>query len=129
MRLTPATELEYRCKKLQDQMILTNLDAVIIVQNADLFYFTGTVQSGCLYLPASGQPLFLVRKDAGRARMESGLKEVIPCNSLRDIPARIADYGYPPPGTLPWNLMFSPVRYWSVIEPCFPVRSFPMAHH
>ena len=93
MRLTPAAELEYRCKKLQEQMITDSLDAVIIVQNADLFYFTGTVQSGNLYVPASGQPLFMVRKDAGRARMESGLKEVVSFNSLRDIPAVLAVYG------------------------------------
>ena len=69
MRLTPAAELETRCKKLQEYMTLESLDAVIIVQNADLFYFTGTVQSGNLYIPASGQPLFMVRKEAVRARM------------------------------------------------------------
>ena len=55
MRLTPATELEYRCSKLQKLMVESDLDAVIIVQNADLFYFTGTVQSGNLYVPAQGQ--------------------------------------------------------------------------
>ena len=82
MRLTPATELEYRCKKLQDLMSADGLDAVIIVQNADLFYFAGTVQSGNLYVPAHGQPLFMVRKDVGRARMESGLKEVLPFASI-----------------------------------------------
>ena len=39
MRLTPATELEYRCNKLQEHMLAESLDAVIIVQNADLFLF------------------------------------------------------------------------------------------
>ncbi len=78
MRLTPAVELEHRCHKLQHYMAETGLDAVIVIQNADLFYFTGTVQSGNLYVPAVGQPLYLVRKDARRARMESGLKEVMP---------------------------------------------------
>jgi len=77
MRLTPATELEYRCKKLQDLMQASDLDAVLIVQNADLYYFTGTVQNGCLYVPAQRQPLYLVRRDQARARMESGLKEVL----------------------------------------------------
>jgi len=77
MRLTPATELEYRCQKLQDLMIENRLNAVIMAQNADLYYFTGTIQSGCLYVPAAGQPLYLVRRDFNRARMESGLKELV----------------------------------------------------
>ena len=83
MRITPTTELEHRCSRLQARMAGTGLDAVIIIQNADLFYFTGTIQSGCLYVPVSGQPLYMVRRDAGRARMESGLKEVVPFSSMK----------------------------------------------
>ncbi len=97
MRLTPATELEYRCRQLQDLMQNADLDAVIIVQNADLYYFTGTVQNGCLYVPASGQPLYMVRRDQARARMESGLKEVVPFASPRDIPGIAGNHGYPTP--------------------------------
>lgn len=97
MRITPVTELEYRCKRLQELMQTAALDAVIIVQNADLYYFTGTVQNGCLYVPAQGQPLYLVRRDQARARMESGLKEVLPFASPKDIPGIVAQYGYPAP--------------------------------
>jgi len=97
MRLTPATELEFRCKKLQSLMQASDLDAVLIVQNADLYYFTGTVQNGCLYVPSQGQPLYLVRRDQARARMESGLKEVLPFATPKDIPGIINEYGYPEP--------------------------------
>src|SRR6266702_770926 len=97
MRITPAVELEYRCKQLQTRMASAGLDAVIILQNADLFYFTGTIQSGNLYVPAQGQPLYLVRKELGRARMESGLKELLPFASMKEIPAILAGYGYPEP--------------------------------
>ena len=51
MRITPKNELEYRFRRLQNFMAGENLDAVIVVQNADLFYFTGTIQSGNLYVP------------------------------------------------------------------------------
>ncbi|HWI39998.1 MAG TPA: aminopeptidase P family N-terminal domain-containing protein, partial [Verrucomicrobiae bacterium] len=78
MRLTPATELEHRCRRLQDLMQTEGLDAVLVLQNADLFYFTGTIQSGNLYIPAQGQPVYMVRREQRRARMESGLKEVVP---------------------------------------------------
>lgn len=112
MRITPTTELEYRCKKLQEYMAAAGLDAVIIVQNADLFYFTGTVQNGNLYIPVLGQPLFMVRKDAARARMESGLKEVIPFGSLKDIPGILRQYGYPEPKRIGLELDVLPVLFF-----------------
>ena len=124
MRLTPATELEYRCKKLQEYMILDSLDAVIIVQNADLFYFTGTVQSGNLYVPASGQPLFMVRKEAGRARMESGLKEVVHFNSVRDIPAVLARYGYSEPKRIGLEMDVLPVNFFERYRALYPGADF-----
>jgi len=124
MRLTPAIELEYRCKKLQEYMISASLDAVIIVQNADLFYFTGTVQSGNLYVPASGQPLFMVRKDAGRARMESGLKEVIPFASMKDIPSILAKYGYPAPKRVGLELDVLPVNFYERYRNLYPNADF-----
>lgn len=124
MRLTPATELEFRCKKLQEYMVEASLDAVIIVQNADLFYFTGTVQSGNLYVPASGQPLFMVRKDPGRARMESGLREVIPFGSLKDIPAILAQYGYAVPKRIGMELDVLPVNFYQRYQALYPNAAF-----
>lgn len=124
MRLTPATELEFRCKKLQDFMVVEDLDAVIIVQNADLFYFTGTVQSGNLYVPVSGQPLFMVRKDAMRARMESGLKEVVPFASPKEIPAILAQYGYAEPKRIGLELDVLPVNFYQKFQELYPNAAF-----
>ena len=120
MRITPTIELEYRCKKLQDYMAVAGLDAVIIVQNADLFYFTGTVQSGNLYLPAEGQPIFMVRKEAGRARMESGLKEVIPFSSMKDIPGILTQFGYPEPRRIGLELDVLPVNFFERYRKVYP---------
>lgn len=124
MRLTPATELEYRCKKLQEYMINESLDAVIIVQNADLFYFTGSVQSANLYIPSSGQPIYMVRKGSARARMESGLKEVIPFRSQKDIPDIIAQYGYPQPKRIGLELDVLPVNFYKKYVDVYPEASF-----
>ncbi len=110
MRITPAIELEYRCSRMQLAMGAAGLDAVLVVQNADLFYFTGSVQAGCLYIPVQGQPLYLVRRDAGRARMESGLKEVLPFSSPRELPRIIAEYGYPSPRRVGLELDVLPVN-------------------
>lgn len=124
MRLTPAIELEYRCKKLQEHMQSDSLDAVIIVQNADLFYFTGTVQNGNLYVPASGQPLFMVRKDAGRARMESGLREVVSFGSMKDIPTILEQYGYAEPKRIGLELDVLPVNFYERYRTLYPNAAF-----
>ena len=124
MRITPTTELEHRCKRLQTYMDASRLDAVIIVQNADLLYFTGTVQSGNLYVPAQGQPLFMVRKEVARARMESGLKEVIPFGSLRDIPGLLAQYGYPEPRRIGLELDVLPVNFFERYRKVYPNAEF-----
>lgn len=124
MRLTPATELEYRCKKLQELMLANSMDAILITQNADLFYFTGTVQSGCLYLPANGQPLYLVRRDAARARMESGLKEVIPFGSPKDLPHISAKHGYPEPKRIGMEFDVLPVGLFDRYKKIYPEAEF-----
>ncbi len=124
MRLTPAVELEYRCHRLQSLMGEHGLDAVIITQNADLFYFTGTTQSGCLYLPLQGQPLYLVRRDAARARMECGLQEVIPFSSPRAIPAILAEYGYPTPTRIGMEFDVLPVRLFERYRQVWPEAAY-----
>jgi Xaa-Pro dipeptidase len=130
MRLTPDSELETRYKKLQALMRKDGLDAVLLMQNADLFYFTGSIQQGVLYIPAAGQPLYLVRKDFSRARMECGLKEVLPFNSPKDIPARLADFGYPLPRKAGMELDVLPVthyeRFRKVFEGCSMVDATPL---
>jgi Xaa-Pro dipeptidase len=109
MRITPATELINRIKKLQEEMAIHKLGAVLMLQNADLFYFTGSIQQGALYVPPEGEPLYFVRKDHGRARMESGLKEVVPFSSPKDIPGLLNDFNYPMPTKLGMELDVIPV--------------------
>ena len=112
MRITPTSELEYRFRKLQQHMAVEGLDAVIIVQNADLFYVTGTIQSGNLYVPLEGEPLYMVRKDFLRARMESGLREVVPFSSMKDIPMVLANHSYPQPKRIGMELDVLPVNFF-----------------
>ena len=109
MRITPTTELNNRIVKLQKEMAIHSLEAILMLQNADLFYFTGAVQQGALYVPAEGEALYLVRKDAARARMESGLKEVVLFKSPRDIPGILADFSYAMPKTVGMELDVVPV--------------------
>src|SRR6266545_4254749 len=124
MRLTPKNELEFRYRKLQEYMAAEGLDAVIMLQNADLFYFTGTIQSGNLYVPAEGEPIYMVRRDFGRARMESGLNRLVPFASMKDIPAILAEHGYSLPVRIGMELDVLPVNLFERYRKVFPDGQF-----
>ena len=112
MRITPAGELEVRYRKLQSLMQKEGLDAVLMMQNADLFYFTGSIQQGVLYVPVQGEPVYMVRKDLGRARMECGLKEIVPFKSPKDIPAILSDFSLSSPEKAGMELDVLPVALY-----------------
>ena len=116
MRITPTTELTSRFKKLQHEMHETGLDLILMAQNADLFYFTGTVQQGVLCAPVEGEPVYMVRKDYQRARMESGLKEIVPLKSPRDIPGILSEFKIPTPKNVGMELDVLPVTFFNRLK-------------
>jgi Xaa-Pro dipeptidase len=124
MRITPKTELDARCTALQTLMAAEGLDAVIILQNADLFYFTGTIQSGNLYVPVSGKPLYMVRRDFRRARTESSLEEVVPFASMREMPGILSGHGYREPKRIGMELDVLPVSFFERYKKILPNGEF-----
>lgn len=111
---TPSAELDLRIGALQAKMVSADIDGILIIQNSDLFYFSGTTQQAHLYIPATGKPLLMVRKDFARACAESGLERILPLSSPRKIPDILADHNYARPKTLglecdvlPVNLYFT----------------------
>ena len=60
------------------------IDFCVILQNVDMFYFTGTVQKGVLVVPVDRDPFFFVEKSVSRAVLETPLA-VIPIESDKDI--------------------------------------------
>ena len=97
---TPKPELDLRIKNLQDYLRQNNIDAALILQRVDLYYFSGTVQQGCLYIPVDGEPILMVNKNTERARAESFLDTVVHLESPKRIPQIIKGRGYGIPGTL-----------------------------
>lgn len=100
MKNIPQQELERRVKSLQQKMEQQQLEAVLIMDFIDLYYFTGTAQKAFLFLPVAGEPLLLVKKDYERARRESNLQQIVPLNSIKEITAVIRDHGYLLPKSL-----------------------------
>jgi Xaa-Pro dipeptidase len=82
---TPAPELDARVRGLQRSLRDRESDGALIFQNADLYYYAGTVQQSYLYVPAQGEPTLFVRRVLERARAESALKAVVPLASPNEL--------------------------------------------
>ncbi len=126
MRYTPKSELEQRIARLQESLRQNGINGAIIVQNADLFYFSGTIQRSHLFVPSEGKPLLLVKKDLERAKKESALDNITGLESLKEITTVLQSYGYGPFGTLGFELDVLPaeqyLRYQKLFEPAIIVN-------
>jgi Xaa-Pro dipeptidase len=91
--VTPAAEIERRIGRLREELARAGLDAAVIVQHADLAYFSGTNQQAHLVVPAHGQPRLLVRRVLERAQRESPIERIEPLRSLGSLAAELADMG------------------------------------
>jgi Xaa-Pro dipeptidase len=88
--LTPKAEIEGRIEKLKQRMAENNIDFAVILQNVDMFYFTGTLQKGVLVVPVEGDPLLFIEKTMERAVYETPL-DVIPIKRDKDVKGILAD--------------------------------------
>jgi Xaa-Pro dipeptidase len=90
--LTPKDEIESRINRLRGRMAAKGIPFALILQNVDLFYFTGTVQKGVLVVTVDQGSFFFVEKSLLRAKAETPL-EVIPIKRDRDVKAVLKDKG------------------------------------
>lgn len=93
VRCTPLSELENRAARFQELLRGKDLDGAIIIQNADLFYFAGTIQRSHLFIPAEGEPALMVRKNYDRAVLESKLKNIYSLASIRGLLGELEFHG------------------------------------
>ncbi|MBW2252587.1 MAG: aminopeptidase P family N-terminal domain-containing protein, partial [Deltaproteobacteria bacterium] len=120
---TPKTELDQRIDNLKSYLRKNNIDAALILQHIDLFYFAGTIQKANLYVPAEGDPLLMVHKSMERAQAESGIEQILHLNSPKIIPDILKANGYAQPRSLgleldvlPTNMYFNYQRLFQDAE-------------
>jgi Xaa-Pro dipeptidase len=84
--------LNYRSgrERLQLKIKQKNIDIIMITQNVDLYYFTGSMQTGYLVIPAEGEAIFYVRRSVIRAQHES-VVQVESLGSLREFEANLRE--------------------------------------
>lgn len=130
MRLTPKEELDRRTAVLQGLMRQEGVEGAVIMQNADLFYFAGTIQRSHLFIPAEGNPVLMVKKSFKRARQESALDLVAPLENPGDLPAAAASFGYKGAGVVGFELDVLPaalyLKYRKIFSPAKIVDISPL---
>lgn len=82
-------EYAQRIGRLQQKLQAHQFDGMMITQNVDLYYLTGSMQTGYLLVPAEGEPRFYVRRSVARAQEESAAA-VEPLGSFRGFGAQLA---------------------------------------
>jgi Xaa-Pro aminopeptidase len=90
MDYVPRKELESRWARVRRFM---DCDSLVVLQNADLYYLSGTVQTGLLWFPREGEPLLAVRKSYERAKTESAITNIVPLKSYSELPDLISNPG------------------------------------
>lgn len=120
----PPGEYAGRRQRFQDLLRARGLDGALLVQAADVIYFTGTYQDGHLYIPAAGKSLFMVRRDYALARADAAVEEVVPIKSFRQLPDLIAAAGHPRPSRLGLEFDVLPVATYHYYQKVFPGVTF-----
>jgi Xaa-Pro aminopeptidase len=83
-------ELERRWARVRQFM---DCDSLVILQNVDRYYLTGTMQTGVVWFPREGEPLLAVRKSFERAKTESAVRNVVPLKTYSELPGLIPNPG------------------------------------
>jgi Xaa-Pro dipeptidase len=93
----PIEELELRWAGCRRAMaaVAPDCSGLLVFSRINLYYLTGTLASGLLWLPREGRPVLLSRKGIERARLESPLPEILPFRSFREIGGLVAGVGSP----------------------------------
>jgi Xaa-Pro dipeptidase len=118
-RLTPKEEIRARIRALQERLTRDGVDGAFLVQNADLFYFTGSIQQGVLFVPTGDEPVYFVRRVYERAVEEAAIDQIVRIATPKEIPAHF-EKNKVSFGTIGFELDVMPVLAFQRFSRLFP---------
>ncbi len=88
-------EMALRQSRFQQLMMehLPQADGAFLFSRLNIYYFTGTMNVGVLWIPKDGEPILFIRKGEERAIQESTLENIITFSSYKSIPVTFQDKG------------------------------------
>ncbi|MBW2677496.1 MAG: aminopeptidase P family protein [Deltaproteobacteria bacterium] len=93
MELITKEEIEQRISRFQHVLAKADLDGAFILQNVDIFYFSGTLQASVLFIPREGSPILMVQKALERAQRESPLETIVRIKNHSHTVRVLRDFG------------------------------------
>lgn len=115
-------EISKRIEKLQTYMKKGGIDSCLILQNVDLFYFSGTIQKAYLFIPNDDEPTLFVQKDFDRAKRESPIKNIVYIERPRLISQMLKKQKNPKKIGLEFDVL--PVNIYKQLGQIFPHSEF-----
>ncbi|MFQ8735208.1 MAG: aminopeptidase P family N-terminal domain-containing protein [Bilophila wadsworthia] len=83
--LLPLGEIEFRyarCRRLL-RTLAPDAGGMLVTSRLGIYYLTGTLGWGLVWLPVEGEPVLLLRKGVERAQLESPLRHILPFKSYK----------------------------------------------
>jgi Xaa-Pro dipeptidase len=121
---TPDEEIENRLTRIRAEMKKQEIEALLVVQKMNFYYFSGTTQDGLLFIPVEGKPLLMIKKELERAKVESPINEIVTLKLSREIPLLIQTHYDKLPHSLGLELNILPVKDYFKFQELFPGTEF-----
>jgi len=120
METVPVEEIAHRIAFFQNALSEQGLQSALLLHNVGVYYFSGTLQTSFLHVPAQGDPLLLVIKYAERAQQESPLDHIIPIRGRSGFSEALETAGQPLRGRIGLELDVLPAAFLLWLQKTFP---------
>lgn len=113
--LTPEAEINRRIEKIHHAMTDAEMPAMLVTSNANIYYTTGRVINGYVYITAAGKPLYFVRRPLG---IEA--PDIIYIHKPEQIVEKLQERGLELPDTIGMELGLLDVMTFERLKKAFP---------
>jgi Xaa-Pro aminopeptidase len=125
--LVPSEEVFGRIGRLQQGLAETSVDGAFVLDRINMYYYTGTIQNGALFVPAEGEPLFFIRRSLERAEKETPLERLVRLKSLGELPGHLREHSHQVE-RLGLDETTVPVSIYRKLSAAFPKTAFEDIH-
>ena len=115
-------EIRERIERFQALMRGQGVVGALIVQKVDLYYLSMIDQDDYLWIPASDQPLLMVRKNMKCALTNAAIEKVVPLESLSQLPNYLNRCVGSKTGTLGLEMDVLPTNFYLTFQSLFPEK-------
>lgn len=113
--LTPDAEIAGRIEKIRKAMAEAGMPAMLVTSNVNLYYTTGRVINGYVYIPADDRPLYLIRRPLGIEH-----PDVAYIHKPEQIVEKLVERGYTLPQSMGYELNLLDCMTFDRLDKAFP---------